>query len=72
MGGLAVAQALRRHEQLSGEPPAFLVALSAHEDPAVQQQALAQGFDRYACKPVTSDTVRRLLREAAQGAAQAL
>lgn len=72
MGGLAVAQALRRHEQLSGEPPAFLVALSAHEDPAVQQQALAQGFDRYACKPVTPDTVRRLLREAAQGAAQAL
>ena len=67
MSGFDVVQALRRHEQLSGEPPCFVVALSAHEDPAVQQQALARGFDRYASKPVSPGDVMQLLKEAARG-----
>ncbi|HEY9109602.1 MAG TPA: 7TM diverse intracellular signaling domain-containing protein [Roseateles sp.] len=67
MSGFDVVQALRRHEQLSGEPPCFVVALSAHADPAVRQQALAGGFDRYATKPVSSGEVMQLLQEAARG-----
>lgn len=69
MSGFEVAQALRRHEELS-EPPAFVVALSSHEEPKIRQQALAAGFDRYACKPIEREAVRQLLREAAQGAAR--
>jgi len=67
MSGFDVVQALRRHEQLSGEPPCFVVALSAHEDPTVRRQALACGFDRYASKPVSTHDVMRLLKEAACG-----
>jgi len=70
MSGFDVVQALRRHEQLSGEPPCFVVALSAHEDPAVRQQALAGGFDRYASKPVSQGDVMQLLKEAARGTAR--
>ena len=70
MSGFDVVQALRRHERLSGEPPCFVVALSAHEDSTVRQQALACGFDRYASKPVSSDDVMQLLKEAARGMAR--
>jgi signal transduction histidine kinase/CheY-like chemotaxis protein len=67
MSGFDVVQALRRHEQLSGERPCFVVALSAHDDPAVRQQALDRGFDRYAGKPVSRREVMQLLNEAARG-----
>lgn len=67
MSGFEVVQALRRHEQLSGEPRCFVVALSAHDGAAVREQALAQGFDRYATKPVSPEEVRQLLRLAARG-----
>ncbi|WP_158238717.1 hybrid sensor histidine kinase/response regulator [Roseateles chitinivorans] len=67
MSGFEVVQALRRHEQLSGEPPCFVVALSAHDGAAMREQALAQGFDRYATKPVSPEEVRQLLRVAARG-----
>jgi CheY-like chemotaxis protein len=33
----------------------------------VREQALAQGFDRYATKPVSPEEVRQLLRVAARG-----
>lgn len=77
LDGLATLQQLRHLPGLRGGaepgacPPAILV--SAHDDPALRQQAVEAGFDAVLIKPVTSsalhDTLAGLLRGRAQGPA---
>jgi CheY-like chemotaxis protein/HPt (histidine-containing phosphotransfer) domain-containing protein len=74
MGGLEALARIRNWEsQAHRGEPAFLVALSSHDDPEVRARAFVAGCDRYLSKPVTRQTVIELLREAAsrhQGAAE--
>ena len=65
LGGLDAAAALREMEREHGRTPAFLVALSSHDDERTRAEALAQGFDLYLRKPVD----RAALHAALQGAA---
>jgi len=59
--GFEVVRALRQHERLSGEAPAFVVALSSHDDVGTERRALEEGFDRYLRKPITPAALHQLV-----------
>ncbi|MEQ9688837.1 MAG: hypothetical protein RLO48_03810, partial [Bauldia litoralis] len=60
---LAAARAIRAWEAESGGPRSRLVALTADVVPETQEAARAPGIDKILEKPVSPDTLRRLLAD---------
>ncbi len=63
LDGLAAARAIRAWEAESGGPRSRLVALTADVVPETQEAARAAGIDTILEKPVSPDTLRRLLAD---------
>jgi len=67
MNGIEAVQRLRALEAAEGLARCQIVALSSHEDPQIQERALAAGFDRYLTKPVTREAIHQALTEMHSG-----
>ena len=63
LDGLAAARAIRAHEAETGGPAAAIVALTADVLPETRAAARAAGIDSILDKPVSPDSLRRLLAE---------
>ncbi|MCB1496496.1 MAG: response regulator [Bauldia sp.] len=63
LDGLAAARAIRADEAKSGRAPARLVALTADVLPETRAEARAAGIDSILEKPVSPDSLRRLLTD---------
>jgi CheY-like chemotaxis protein len=63
LGGLAAARAIRDHESETGARPAAIVALTADVLPETQAEARAAGIDSILAKPVSPESLRRLLAQ---------
>jgi PAS domain S-box-containing protein len=63
LDGLAAARAIRAHEAETGGPAAVIVALTADVLPETRVAARAAGIDSILDKPVSPDSLRRLLAE---------
>lgn len=63
LGGLAAARAIREREAETGAPPAAIVALTADVLPETRAEARAAGIDSILAKPVSPESLRRLLAQ---------
>ena len=63
LDGLAAARAIRAHEAEAGKPRAAIVALTADVLPETHTAARQAGIDSILEKPVSPDSLRRLLSE---------
>ena len=63
LDGLAAARAIRAHEAEAGGARARLVALTADVLPETRTEARAAGIDSILEKPVSPDSLRRLLAD---------
>lgn len=65
MGGLEAVGHIRAAEKLAGRGRAAIVAFSSYDYDGSSERALAAGCDQYLAKPVTRQTVHRVIRAVA-------
>ena len=63
MDGFETTRHLRRQEQSAGLAPTRVVALTAHARQEDRRQCLEAGMDDYLTKPVTKDSLRKMLSQ---------
>lgn len=61
MGGIEAIGLIRRHQELAGQQPSTIIAMSAHDDSLTRRRCKGAGFDRCVSKPLSRESVAELL-----------
>ena len=64
MAGLSGRDVQRRLRLLNGHPPIPLIIVTAHDEPTIREQCLADGASAYLRKPLRGDILLRSIRVA--------
>ena len=58
--GIMAAKLIREQEKGRREQPVPIIALSAHDDQAIQAEALAAGMNDYVIKPISLQLMQNI------------
>ena len=61
MGGIEAIGMIRNYQEMAGQQPSTIIAMSAHDDPLTRRRCKVAGFDRCVSKPLSRECVAKLL-----------